>query len=101
MGEKVRFKLLTKRRQQGGVYASVRKDAGDDPDVTNKAIIGALVKVSSRKQGMRITGGKGVGGENNSGLDLEKPASSLLLRGGFLRQDQGWGGGPDVPRLPP
>jgi cobalt-precorrin-5B (C1)-methyltransferase len=77
MGENVRFKLLTKRRQDGGVYASVRKDAGDDPDVTNKAIIGALVTISSRKRGMRITGGKGVGQVTKPGLSV-KPGNSAI-----------------------
>ncbi|MFC1770128.1 cobalt-precorrin-5B (C(1))-methyltransferase CbiD, partial [Nitrospirota bacterium] len=77
LGEKVRFKLLTKRRQDGGIYASVIKDAGDDPDVTNKAVIGALVKISSRKKGMKITGGKGVGQVTKPGLPV-KPGNSAI-----------------------
>jgi len=66
--------------QQGEATCSVIKDAGDDPDVTHKAEIGACVKLldgdsgtsaKKRQQDMvRITGGKGVGRVTKPGLEV-------------------------------
>ncbi len=54
--------------------AVIIKDAGDDPDVTHKARIGAVVTVTrdNRAAGTRIliTGGKGVGTITKPGLEL-------------------------------
>jgi len=49
------------------VSCAVRKDSGDDPDITNGALIYA--KVSKRDQGISIEGGKGVGRVTKRGLD--------------------------------
>ena len=45
------------------------KDAGDDPDVTNKAHIGARVWLTS-KTGITIKGGEGVGRVTKPGLEV-------------------------------
>jgi cobalt-precorrin-5B (C1)-methyltransferase len=59
---------------------TVIKDAGDDPDVTHKAEIGATVKLGNMDSGIaienpqpqliRITGGKGVGRVTKPGLEV-------------------------------
>lgn len=66
--------------RQGEATCTVIKDAGDDPDVTHKAEIGASVKLidtdsgfsaKHRQQDMvRITGGKGVGRVTKPGLEV-------------------------------
>ncbi len=52
--------------------AVIVKDAGDDPDVTHKAHIGANVSFLENKKGIdiRISGGKGVGTVTRPGLEL-------------------------------
>ncbi|MCP3942994.1 MAG: cobalt-precorrin-5B (C(1))-methyltransferase [Desulfobacteraceae bacterium] len=52
--------------------ASVIKDAGDDPDITHKAEIGAKVKLLPAKDfNIIIKGGKGVGKVTKPGLEVE------------------------------
>ncbi len=51
----------------------VEKDAGDDPDVTHRAEIGARVSIKRRDRGdstVTITGGKGVGVVTKPGLEV-------------------------------
>ncbi|MDM8515006.1 cobalt-precorrin-5B (C(1))-methyltransferase CbiD [Desulfobacterales bacterium HSG16] len=50
----------------------VTKDAGDDPDVTHRALIGAKVffKPDTDKISIRITGGSGVGKVTKPGLEV-------------------------------
>lgn len=57
------------RLEAGVAECRVKKDAGDDPDVTNGAIIGARVKKSG-KSGVQITGGEGVGRVTKPGLEV-------------------------------
>lgn len=55
-------------REEGGrICCAVRKDSGDDPDVTN----GILIYASAEKteNGIRIDGGEGVGRVTRPGLD--------------------------------
>ena len=57
------------RMEGGGAAAAVRKDAGDDPDVTDKALIS--VHVSLRDDGaVRFVAGKGVGTVTKPGLAI-------------------------------
>lgn len=51
-------------------FATTIKDAGDDPDVTHGAEIGAIVRFSD-KRGIWIKGGEGVGRVTKPGLGLE------------------------------
>ena len=77
-GRRVRFTLVDCRRQEeqgaGPVgYAAVIKDAGDDPDVTNGALIAATVRFARRpelheSQPIVIVGGEGVGTVTKPGL---------------------------------
>jgi len=50
--------------------ASVIKDAGDDPDVTDGAEIGALVMFYTKGAGVVVEGGKGVGRVTKPGLPV-------------------------------
>ena len=52
------------------VSCTVTKDAGDDPDVTNRAKIGAKVRFFEGSDEIVITGGKGVGTITRPGLEL-------------------------------
>jgi cobalt-precorrin-5B (C1)-methyltransferase len=50
--------------------ASVIKDAGDDPDITDGAEIGALVTFYTKGAGVVVEGGKGVGRVTKPGLPV-------------------------------
>jgi cobalt-precorrin-5B (C1)-methyltransferase len=64
--------------REGRAECSVIKDAGDDPDVTHKAEIGARVELTKSKPGPRsgpgpkilISGGEGVGRVTKPGLEV-------------------------------
>jgi cobalt-precorrin-5B (C1)-methyltransferase len=67
------FPVFWSSRQEGSGGAAIIKDAGDDPDVTNKAEIIAWVrrsghKLSSSSQQIEIIGGRGVGRVTKPGL---------------------------------
>lgn len=57
----------TADRKADTAVCAVRKDAGDDPDVTNGILIAALVQ-KTEKPGIFITGGEGVGRVTKPGL---------------------------------
>ncbi len=59
----------------GGARAAVRKDAGDDPDVTGGALIAA--EVSRTGAGIAIDGGPGVGRVTKPGLDQPVGAAAI------------------------
>ena len=84
---KVRIRLLTgddifisihrcERISDGEATCTVIKDAGDDPDVTHKAEIGAVVRLENTDSGspeqarIQIDGGKGVGQVTKPGLEV-------------------------------
>lgn len=72
-GEKIRIQMHTCARVGAhSARCSVIKDAGDDPDVTHKAEIGALVTypVNNVSESVMITGGKGVGRVTKPGLGI-------------------------------
>lgn len=56
----------------GSVVSTVVKDAGDDPDITHRAIIGARVSCANGhlKNTVCITGGEGVGIVTKPGLEV-------------------------------
>ena len=61
----------------GGNAAScaIRKDSGDDPDVTNGMLVYA--RVEKTPQGIRIDGGEGVGRVTKPGLDQPVGAAAI------------------------
>ena len=60
--------ILDIQRGKDSVKCAVRKDGGDDPDVTTGALIYADVRLSD-SGGVRIDGGEGVGRVTRPGLD--------------------------------
>jgi len=81
--KRVRVRLLTgdtlgialhccERMDHRSARCTVIKDAGDDPDVTNGAEIGALVTLhgAGQKEGVTIAGGEGVGRVTKPGLEV-------------------------------
>ena len=65
--------------------ATVIKDAGDDPDITHKAEIGARVTLvaTNQDQKVSISGGKGVGMVTKPGLEI--PPGHFAINPGPLR----------------
>jgi cobalt-precorrin-5B (C1)-methyltransferase len=74
------------------VYCSVVKDAGDDPDITHGAEIGARVtwKETANEPTIAIRGGKGVGAVTKPGLEVPpgeaaiNPGPQQMIRASVL-----------------
>ena len=71
-GETKQIKIhAVKKTAENQYTASVIKDAGDDPDITHKAEIGANITLSDAKGVfIHLTGGKGIGTITKPGLEL-------------------------------
>ena len=69
-------KTVNKPPFYSAVSCGVRKDSGDDPDITNGALICATAALSDRP-GIRIDGGEGVGRVTKPGLD--QPVGSAAI----------------------
>ncbi|MBQ9272153.1 MAG: cobalamin biosynthesis protein CbiD [Mogibacterium sp.] len=69
-------KILDIQRGPGFVSCAVRKDGGDDPDVTTGALIYAKVCLAD-EEGISIDGGEGVGRVTRPGLD--QPVGSAAI----------------------
>ena len=82
LGQVATFKPKSKRMKAGVAVASVIKDAGDDPDITNGAEIGAEVRVARRAKGITLFGGEGVGKVTRPGLPVKpgRPAINPVPR---------------------
>jgi len=84
----------------GTARAGVRKDAGDDPDVTDGALVRAAVS-GTEAPGVRIDGGPGVGRVTKPGLDQPVGAAAInsvprrMIEEGARRamEAAGYGGG--------
>ncbi len=71
-GQQVNFAVIEGTYKPGVAHAVVIKDAGDDPDVTDKAHLTADVRLLSGRPGeIVIKGGQGVGIVTMRGLGLE------------------------------
>lgn len=68
-GQTVRFTLTYCRLTETGAEAAVRKNAGDDPDVTHGALVFAQVALST-EPGVRFRAGEGVGIVTRPGLPI-------------------------------
>jgi cobalt-precorrin-5B (C1)-methyltransferase len=68
-GERISLPLLFVRLTPRGAEAAIRKDGGDDPDVTTGLIVVAEVEFST-DAAIRFLGGKGVGRVTLAGLSL-------------------------------
>lgn len=76
--EKVQRRALCEKPEPvyQSVSCAVRKDSGDDPDVTNGALVYAEVAFSP-VPGIRIEGGEGVGRVTKPGLDQPIGAAAI------------------------
>ncbi len=75
-GKRVEADVLDARVDDGTASCAVRKDAGDDPDVTH----GVLVRASATRTGapgIAIDGGPGVGRVTRRGLDQPVGAAAI------------------------
>jgi cobalt-precorrin-5B (C1)-methyltransferase len=70
-----------KRLQDGAVRAEVVKDAGDDPDCTDRAVIFVLVRINHRGE-LRFLAGAGVGTVTEPGIRVPvgEPAINPMPR---------------------
>lgn len=68
-GNRVRFSVLSSCRDGETAQASIRKDAGDDPDVTNQATVVVTVAFTE-DGGVRFAAGEGVGFITKPGLSI-------------------------------
>ena len=69
-GEAPSFPLALAERGPGHGRAAVRKDAGDDPDVTHGALIESWVRPAPAGAGVVFRAGEGVGTVTRPGLSL-------------------------------
>lgn len=69
-GQQVDFALAGHGFNHDGAWASVIKDAGDDPDVTHGALIRADIRKLGAEQGIVFKAGEGVGHITRPGLPL-------------------------------
>lgn len=80
-GIKLHLEVLDIEKTTDSVSCAIEKDAGDDPDVTDKLWIYAKVS-KRRKTGIEITGGRGVGVVTKPGLEqsVGSPAINKVPR---------------------
>jgi cobalt-precorrin-5B (C1)-methyltransferase len=69
-GSRRKFRIQDSRFKDGIAVASIIKNAGDDPDVTNGAEICAEVRWNDCESGLIIKGGEGVGVATKRGLPI-------------------------------
>ena len=88
----LRWSLPERTAEDGGPAArcAVRKDAGDDPDVTDGVLVYADVRWA-REPGIRIDGGEGVGRVTKPGLD--QPVGAAAINSVPRRMIRSGGGG--------
>ena len=67
-GQKAVFEIYDLNYENDVALATIIKDAGDDPDVTNGAEIGAEVRFYTKGFGITVKAGKGVGQVTKPGL---------------------------------
>lgn len=74
----VKFEIIESYIDNNHAFAMVIKDAGDDPDVTNKAQITADVRIlPNQPKKLVLKGGKGVGIVTQEGLGLEVGGAAI------------------------
>lgn len=67
--------ILERRLTGNSAVCAVRKDAGDDPDITDGVLVYAQVEKTA--QGIHIEGGEGVGRVTRAGLDQPVGAAAI------------------------
>lgn len=74
-GVRLTLDILEPERGEGFARCAVRKDSGDDPDITNGVLVFADVRRIGR--GVEIDGGEGVGRVTRAGLDQPVGAAAI------------------------
>jgi cobalt-precorrin-5B (C1)-methyltransferase len=89
-GQTVRFALAYCQLTMNGAEAAVRKDAGDDPDVTHAALVFTQVTLTA-EPGVRFRAGEGVGTVTLPGLPIPvgEPAINPVPRRMMIEHLQG------------
>jgi cobalt-precorrin-5B (C1)-methyltransferase len=87
-GEAPSFALALAELRNGGARAGIVKDAGDDPDVTNGALIIAELGWAAPGSGIAFAAGAGIGTVTRPGLALPvgEPAINPAPRAETLRE---------------
>lgn len=75
-GAQLQLEILNIKMESGCVSCAVKKDSGDDPDVTNGILIYAQV-TRVETPGVTIDGGEGVGRVTKRGLDQPVGAAAI------------------------
>ena len=75
-GIDLRLPIEESKREGDAARCAVRKNSGDDPDVTDGALVCAQVRVSAT-QGIHIDGGEGVGRVTKPGLKVPVGAAAI------------------------
>lgn len=81
-GEQPAFALAREALGDGQASAAIVKDAGDDPDVTHLALVGATLRLAEAGSGIVFKAGPGVGTVTKPGLPLDvgEPAINPVPR---------------------
>ncbi|MFB9908595.1 cobalt-precorrin-5B (C(1))-methyltransferase [Allokutzneria oryzae] len=101
-GQRPAFALAREELLPGSGYATVVKDAGDDPDVTHGALISSTVRHGAPGSGVVFRAGPGVGTVTKPGLPLEvgepaiNPVPRQMMREHVARVAEAHGGTGDV-----
>jgi cobalt-precorrin-5B (C1)-methyltransferase len=96
------FALATEELHADRATAGVVKDAGDDPDVTHGALVGATVRLGAPGSGVTFVAGAGVGVVTKPGLPLAvgepaiNPVPRRLIREHVAEVAAAHGGAGDV-----
>ncbi len=84
LGDTATLPLCRSWTKKGTFYCTVVKDAGDDPDVTNGAVIGAQISPLFSETGRKgktpsvvIKGGEGIGLVTKPGLPVKKGEAAI------------------------
>lgn len=75
-GTRLELPVEAARQETDSAVCAVRKDSGDDPDITNGTLIFAAVSYAETT-GITIDGGKGVGRVTKPGLDQPVGAAAI------------------------
>jgi cobalt-precorrin-5B (C1)-methyltransferase len=101
-GQRPAFALAVEELRADHARAAIVKDAGDDPDVTHGALVGAIVRRAGPGSGVTFVAGEGVGTVTKPGLPLAvgepaiNPVPRAMIRDHVAEVAARYGGSGDV-----
>ncbi|MCH7539761.1 MAG: cobalt-precorrin-5B (C(1))-methyltransferase [Proteobacteria bacterium] len=101
-GERPSFPLAVAELAEGRATAGIVKDAGDDPDVTHRALVRVAVTFGPPGAGVSFRAGEGVGTVTRAGLAIPvgepaiNPVPRSMMRGAIAEVAEAFGAGGDV-----